>query len=420
MKYRSASEIGKTWLMLSVFLAGVSFSAASQDAAYYNQLGIESYDAGRFQIAIDYFERAYEVSPESDTVLHNLCNAHQSWANELSNVGRRDEAIRHLELAISIDPANASPLVQLGAYYLRNDEVSTAIFRLEESIELQPGLLDAHELLGEAYYRDNDLPAARAQWDYVLEQSPKRPGLQARYDKAFREESVELDHKRQGTRHFNVTYPKDISTGLRSTVVKILERAHFEIGRKFGGVYPPPPVQVILYSAEQFSEATQLGTHVGAVFDGKIRAPLTDAAGTDLSKDELDRRLTHEYVHVIVRYLLAAKAPWWLNEGLAEQFSHSLDAGQEALLREAFNEGTAMGLQQLEGSQLGKLDPQRLRLAYCQAQATVNNLWTRFGQRRMSYFLTDLASGISTEDALRNTYSKTYAMLDFEISKSFR
>jgi tetratricopeptide (TPR) repeat protein len=287
--------------------------AGAQTPVEYNNRGIEAYNKGQFRPAVQYFERAYEGAPDSATVRRNLCNAHQAVANELAQAGNYQEAVRHLEVAIGVEPRNPSPLVQLGSYYLRMDLVREAIYRLEEAIEVKPGELDAHELLGEAYYRDNDLSSARAQWDYVLEVDPSRDMLRQRYEKAFREESVEYDFNRAGSRHFKITYPKSVPVAMRSRVLTMLERAYMEVGRKFGGVYPPSPVQVVVYDAEGFSDATQLASHVGAVYDGKIRAPLTNAEGQWLAEDEIKRRLTHEYVHVVVRHLGGPNVPWWLN-----------------------------------------------------------------------------------------------------------
>ncbi|MCC7556289.1 MAG: hypothetical protein KO254_09315, partial [Methanoculleus marisnigri] len=71
----------------------------------------------------------------------------------------------------------------------------------------------------------------------------------------------------------------------------ILERAYTEVGRRFGGVHPPGPIQVRVYTADDFSRVTLLGEHVGAVYDGAIRLPLSDKTGQVLDEAELKRRL---------------------------------------------------------------------------------------------------------------------------------
>lgn len=393
--------------------------AAAQSSVEFNNRGIEAYNQGQFRASIQYFEKAHEGAPDSPTVRRNLCNAYQALANETAVEGNIQQAVKHLEIAVGVEPDNPAPLVQLGSYYLRMEMVSDAIFRLEEAIELKPGELDAHELLGEAYYRDNDLASARAQWDYVIEMDPKRDALRQRYEKAFREESVEFDFNKSGSRHFKITYPKSVPLALRSKVLTILERAYMDVGRRFGSAYPPPPVQVVLYDAEQFSEATQLAEHVGAVYDGKIRAPLTDAKGEWLPEGELKRRLSHEYVHVVVRYVGGPNVPWWLNEGLAEALSRSLEASDTELLRQGYASNSVPTLAQLEGSQLERLDAATLRVAYSKSLATVNLLLTKYGQKRLNQVMADIASGMPTEQAIKRIYRRGYAALEEEVASSY-
>ena len=407
------------WLLIVTTMV-VTVSTYGLTAVENNELGIKAYNAKDFAEALAYFEAAYEDTPDNDVIKHNLCNAHQEVASQLEKKNKTKEAIRHLELAIGIEPENPAPLVQVGSYYLKENQVNDAIFRLEEAIEVKPGLPDAHFLLGEAYYRDNDLPSARVQWDYVLEVKPDWPGLREKYDKAFREEAVEQDFNSSSSRHFSLSYPKGIPQATRFLVLSILERAYSDIGRKLGGVYPPDTVKVILYSADQFSEATQLDSHVGALFDGKIRTPVTNSEGQWLKEKELTRRLLHEYVHVALRHAVGPQVPWWFNEGLAETLSRDIDARRSRLLQQAYAQALTYPLAQLEGSQLHKLDSDSLALAYAQAHATVNMLWTKYGQRRAIPMLEDLRSAMSPEEALEKNYRKTYAVLEREVANAYR
>lgn len=406
--------------LLQAVLWVAASTAHSQTAADLNERGITSYNAKRFEEALSYFEDAYELASDNGVIKHNLCNAHQEVASQREAAGETKEAIRHLVLAVGIEPENPSPLVQVGSYYLKENQVTDAVFRLEEAIELKPGLLDAHFLLGEAYYQDNDLPSARVQWDYVLAVRPDWPGLQEKYDKLFREENVEQNFRSSETRHFQLNYPKGLSQNARFKILTILEHAYADIGRKLGGVYPNDTVKVILYSAEQFAEATQLESHVGALFDGKIRAPVTDEKGAWLDEEELTRRLDHEYVHVALRRLVGANVPWWLNEGLAETLSRRMDDSRTRLLKDAYAQGLAYPLRELEGGQLNKLNSESLTLAYAQAHAAVNLLWTKYGERRLVPMLKNLREGMGPEEALNLNFRKSYAVLQEEVAAAFR
>ena len=417
----SAKPLSPAHYVLFAALAFTAVAAGSDPASVeLNNAGVAAYNRGEYDIAVGYFEKARGGGADPAVVRQNLCNAHQSWANELAQKGDFRAAVRHADAAAEADPKNSSPLEQAGAYYLRLDEVSMAIDRLERAITVKPGELSAHELLGYAYYRDNDLSSARAQWDYVLEMDPKRAALRERYDKAFREQSVENDFGRYKSRHFQVSYPPEIPSNLRSTVIGILDRAYVEVGRDFGGVFPPPPIHVILYDAKQFAEATRTEGYVGALYDGKIRSPLADAKGSWLPVEEIRRRLTHEYVHVVVKHLAGGDPPWWVNEGLAETLSRPLDGERVQALQKMYREGTQARLASLEKVGIVKVDKDTLGLAYVQAHATVEMLWSRYGRSKMVALLESISRGEKVEDALRAVYRKTYESIERDVAASYR
>jgi tetratricopeptide (TPR) repeat protein len=414
LKYRSI-------LAVCLLALGAAVQAAAENVSVdFNNAGVEAYNLGEYDTAIGYFEKAQAGGGDKEVVGRNLCNAHQNLAGELAKKGDFRAAARHADSAAAVDPKNMSPLVQAGAYYLRLDEVNMAIERLEKAITVKPGELTAHEMLGYAYYRDNDLSSARAQWDYVLEMDPKRPELQERYDKAFREQSVENDFDKYKSRHFQVSYPAEIPNDLRAKVIGILDRAYIDIGRDFGGVFPPPPIHVILYDAKQFSEATKTADYVGALYDGKIRSPLADASGAWLPVDEIRRRLTHEYVHVVVKHIAGGNPPWWVNEGLAETLSRPLDSERIHALQKLYREGAPEALKSLETTHLARMDKDAVGLAYLQSHATVDTLWSRYGRGKMVMLLEAVGRGQNVEDALREVYRKTYVSIERDVANNYR
>lgn len=414
----------RMWLpgagMLLLVLAGTGLQAQESRPLEYNNKGVEAFNAGEYSQAISLLEQAYTLSPESEVVRRNLCNSYQGIASTHGLKKEFRKAVPYLERAVDIDPENASPRTQLGSYYLNLGDVSAGIRQIEEAIRIKPGDLNAHEMLGQAYYMDNDLASARIQWDYVLEMDPDRHELRKRYEKAFREESVEYDFNRWKSRHFSITYPPGVLPAVRSTVASVLDRAYIDIGRTLGGIYPPQPIYVVLYTAEQFTEATRLEGHIGAVYDGKIRSPLTDGNGAWLSQEELRRRLVHEYVHVAVRSIAGDKLPWWLNEGLAEALSRTFESDDAARLRELYASGTVYSFSQLSGSQVSSKNPEALRIAYLQSHAAVDLLWKRFGRARMMTFLRSLSSGMNTAQAFQSAYRRKLEDFEWELAAAFQ
>lgn len=405
------------FLALSGLLPLPGHPAAAQTAADHNAYGSEHYKAREWRLAIDQFERAVGLEPDNRVIRRNLSNAYQAYAGDLAETGAYSTAIRQLETTVQFDPENPQPYIQLGAYYLHEGLVADAIFRLEEAIELAPQNVDAHFLLGEAYYKDNDVRPALQQWDWVLAADPERPGLAERIETARREERVESDFAGRNSRHFNVTYDREAAGVLVREVLEVLEDAYREVGRTFGRAYPPTPIQVSLYTVEGFSESTQLGEHVGAVYDGtKIRCPVIDKHGKRLPSDELRRRLVHEYVHVVVHHIAKQNVPWWLNEGLAESLSGELSSKEIRMLQRARETDSLHRLSDLSGDQLALLDVATLRLAYTQSHATVGFLKQRFGTRRFATLLEALAQGDDPEVALRRSFRYTYRTLELAVA----
>ncbi|HOJ33686.1 MAG TPA: peptidase MA family metallohydrolase [Candidatus Hydrogenedentes bacterium] len=417
-------NVSRAYLVSLIFCVGALLVCHAesdlQGAALLNAKGVEAYKQKNWEEALTHFLGAYRLAPNQSVVRRNLCNTYQAIADELMRSSKFSEAAEQLEVAISIDTENPSPLIQLGACYLRLGYIQDAIYRLEEAVELAPQNVDGRDLLGDAYYREGDLSSAIEQWSWVEQVQPTRKGLAEKLEKARREATVEQTYRQRPSAHFQFSYAPGTQGTDLARATTILERAYREIGRRLGGAYPPAPILVKVYTARDFSQATLLGEHVGAVYDGTIRLPMMDKNGVILDDAELRRRLFHEYTHVVVRHIAGDNVPWWLNEGLAEVFSDEITQEEVALLQSAFQQGKAFPLQSLEEHQLNALRVDDLQLAYVQSHATVRYLWTRFGQGSLVRFLNLLAAGTTPEDALRQIYRRSYATLDKEMAGQYR
>ena len=166
-----------------------------------------------------------------------------------------------------------------------------------------------------------------------------------------------------------------------------------------------------MYVADDFARATALGPHVAAIYDGAIRLPVSDRAGGLIAPEELHRLLYHEYTHVVVRYLCREKAPWWLNEGLAETFSDELSPADVDFLRQAFDNNELIPFADIQESQVRMASEYELRLAYRQAHAAVQYLWRRYGPQGLVPMVEALAQGIPPEEALMQSYKLNYNQL---------
>jgi hypothetical protein len=404
-------------ICIALILTTMSQTSYAQSAAEWNSRGADAYEENQWGKAAEAFQKAYTLNRNDKTIRQNFVNAIIRYSQYLNSLGDQTNAIEWLEYAIKVEPENIQPLNQLGNYLLINGDVATAIFRLEESIELDPGNLHAHFLLGEAYYKDNDVTAAVDQWEWVYKIQPDYNGLQTRLENALREEQVEFDFKGDRSRNFNVTYDGEADRDLVKNILKLLESIYKDIGKTLGGIYPPTPIQVSLYTSEGFFESTRLGKHVGAVFDGtKIRCPVLDKNGQTVPLEKLREILRHEYVHVIVHHMTKNNVPWWFNEGLAETLSADLNTRQMNILQEANNKRELYDLEEIEPQDLlHTFTPEELSLAYAQSHAAVKYLKQRFGIRKVARMLESLEKGHIGEDALRDAFGLSYSSLETQV-----
>lgn len=400
--------------LMQVSGGGMSIALSSDNSADLNARGAELYENKQWEKASELFHRAYVLSPLNKVIRQNLVNAAMMYAQDLYANGNGKLAEDWLEIAIQAEPMNVRPLNQLGAYLLSEGEVSSAIYRLEEAIELDSENVESHYLLGLAYYKDNDVGAAIDHWEWVYGVDKDYPGLVERLESALRDEETEHNFEGDGSRNFNVTYNRDTKPRQVRQVLDILEEAYRDIGRILNGVYPPTPIQVSLYTSKGFSDTTQVGNHVAALYDGtKIRCPVIDSDGNPIDPEVLRERLTHEYVHVVVRHLAKQNVPWWFNEGLAETLSSEVTDREEKVLSDAYAGRRLFRLDEITPPDtLEALNADQLEIAYAQSHVTVDFLYRKYGPKNVRRMLEALGEGLSAEDALYAAYHMSYTALE--------
>src|SRR5262249_36057428 len=106
---------------------------------------------------------------------------------------------------------------------------------------------------------------------------------------------------------------------LASKAVELLENAYWRVGSALS-TFPEGTITVVLYTEQQFRDVTRSPDWAAASFDGRIRVPVRGALH---QVEELDRVLTHEFTHAVVRSIAPSGVPAWLNEGLAVAFEAS-------------------------------------------------------------------------------------------------
>ena len=114
---------------------------------------------GRLDEAILWYKRSIKVLPGNPV-------PHQNLASAYIRQGKLQEAIPEYEILIKIDPENPEGYYGLGHVYLMIDQSGPAVTHLKKAAELyakssSPLIMDAHHLLGLAYFNHKEYENAK-------------------------------------------------------------------------------------------------------------------------------------------------------------------------------------------------------------------------------------------------------------------
>ena len=309
------------------------------------------------------------------------------------------DALEAFTRAAAIRPGDASLCFGAGvaAFMLGQDRVAQS--RFECALALNPNHLQAAKWLGDLHYRAGRLPEAISIYQSARDRSPRSGDLQKQLDDWRKEQELQSRFHEVRTEHFTALFEAATDEPFAREVLARLEAAYSRIGNTLG-VYPSQPVSVVLYTREQFGEITKLAAWSAAGYDGRIRVPLGRALE---QQQELDRVLSHEYVHAVVAMLGGRTVPAWVNEGLATalESTDSTDA-EQTLMRTAAPE-----LSKLHNSFVG-LSARDAEIAYASAARAVRRLIDQRGLAAVVAILEDLGRGVSFARAFHQRAGMRY------------
>jgi hypothetical protein len=254
--------------------------------------------------------------------------------------------------------------------------------------------------LGDLHYRSGRLSEAISVVEAARQHSPEHHDLQQYLDTWRKEHELESRFKVTGTEHFTVLFEAATDEPLARKVIERLEAAYSRIGKTLG-VYPSQPVIVVLYSREQFEDITRLAPWSVAAYDGRIRVPLRDALE---QPEELDRVLSHEFVHAVVANVGGRTVPAWVNEGLATVLEPAGLAEPEPALPRA---ASRLRLTKLHGN-FGGFSTKDAYVAYASAARAVRRLIAERGVASIVALLEDLARGAPFARAFQQRVAMRY------------
>jgi hypothetical protein len=136
--------------------------------------------------------------------------------------------------------------------------------------------------------------------------------------------------------------------------------------------------------------------------------PDQDIVILGISQHELEwgrNAIVHELTHVLVGHLTFSclgDVPTWLNEGLAVYSEGGLDAASQQQLDDAIRDDTLLTVRSLSGGFSEVAD--KAYLSYSQSYSVAKFLIETYGQEKMTSLLVSLRDGLTTDEALMQTY----------------
>jgi len=199
---------------------------------------------------------------------------------------------------------------------------------------------------------------------------------------------------------------------LARRIVDLLESAYARIGESLRA-YPTGTITVVLYTTQQFQDVTRMPSWTAASYDGRIHVPVRGALQ---QTEQLDRVLTHEFVHAVVAQIGGPAVPVWVNEGLATAMEPGSVVQSKAVLAAAT---VRPHLQQLHGTFSG-LDAAQARLAYAYSAYAVQRVIDLRGAYAVVGLLRDLARGVDFGSAFGKHAEMRYEEFDAMVSRDSR
>lgn len=209
-----------------------------------------------------------------------------------------------------------------------------------------------------------------------------------------------------------IHYLPGVDQVLVDEAFETLQSAHDRIGPRLGGA-PPGGVRLEIYpTGERFTAASGIGAAAvettGVVALSKwtrllVTSPRALARGYPW-KDTL----AHEYIHYIVAYNTADRAPVWLQEGIArshevlwrqEAFAE-LPAWSQSLLARALREDDLVTLEEMHPSMAYLPSAERAALAFAQVSTMVEHLEGSAGQGATAKALARVREGADALQAV--------------------
>lgn len=321
---------------------------------------------------------------------------------------RFGDALDAFTQAAKLSPRDPSLAMGAGVAAFRLGQNDAAEQWFVQALKLDPSYTPASEWLGELQHRLGRLKEAITTYETALKRAPQATTLEQRLADWRKEASLEERFYESRGAHFSVLFEGPSDESLARRIVERLESEYFRVGAALTA-YPTQPITVILYTTEQFRDITRTPAWTAAAYDGRIHVPIKGALAMP---DQLDRVLSHEFVHAVVAMLGGRNVPVWLNEGLAVVYEGGgVEDAEEVLKRTPRRPSLA----KLHDS-FADLSAADATLAYAFSAHAVQRMIDLRGPYAVVALLQDLARGAQFASAFQQRLAMRYEDFQFDIS----
>jgi len=320
-----------------------------------------------------------------------------------SDQGNFPRAKSYYDLALSLQPNNATLLIYYAACLLRTGQAAQALPYAERAVRVAPDSADALAMLGFVEFASDHTSDAIRWWKKSLAVRPDATVSQY-LEKAERESKAESDFSQRESSHFNLHFEgKSTSENFRHNLLATLDSDFDDLVRDLG-YSPQNVIPVTLYTQQAFFDVTRAPAWTGAINDGKIRIPVSGIS--DVTPD-LARVLKHELTHSFVAQITSNRCPTWLNEGVAQMEEGKSSNANGHTLAQMFSSGSDTPYNSLEGSFMS-MSGAEATVAYAESLAAAEYIRDTYGMGEIQHILEHIGQGSSTEAALRATIHIDY------------
>ncbi len=319
------------------------------------------------------------------------------------NAGQAHAAAEAFREALAADPKNARLHLGAGMAASLERRDTDARDEFERALALDPKLAQARAMLGQIQYRMGDPAAAIRTYVTLLTLTPDDQEARATLERWQREADLHDRMQQAVGSHFTVSFEGPAEAELAAAALDVLDRAYWRICQLLGE-FPLTPINVVLYTGEQFRDITRAPSWAAGAYDGTIRVPMRGALD---KPEELDRVLSHEFTHALIRTLASRGVPAWLNEGLAT----ALETGNLEWAEKNAAAQKPVPLRALQAG-FGRFTGAQAQLAYATSALAARRLLDEAGGFAVANLLRDLGAGAEFEAAFLHRIQRPFA--DFQ------